>query len=454
MRSRIRKIFLLSGDVFFFYLSLYLALFIRHGQLPSAELWERHFLDFSLLLVVWLLIFYISNLYHLSLIVNNQKFLKTALKSFTVAVLISITFFYITAVFDYVSPRTNLAIFAGVFLVLFLVWRRLFAQGLSLYAPKDNLAIIGISPEVEFLIKEIKEKPHLGYKLSFIFDQEKKLKELNGIPVFNQTNQLRELIKKKKVKTIIIDQDLSSLSNLRPIFFTCLNLKVNFLSLPDFFESISGRIPIRTINQAWFLEKLNEGDKEVFDKTKRIYDLALSFSILLLTLPLYPLIAIIIKLESKGPVFFRQKRLGQNGEEFTIIKFRSMRIENNHQTLTRDQDDRITKWGSFLRKSRLDELPQVFNILKGEMSFVGPRPERPEFVEKLEKEIPFYRERMLVKPGLTGWDQISGEYHSPSYQDSLKKLQYDLFYIKNRSLFLDLSIILKTVSTVISKGGR
>ena len=130
-----------------------------------------------------------------------------------------------------------------------------------------------------------------------------------------------------------------------------------------------------------------------------------------------------------------------------------MTTENNDQSPTIAKDKRITRLGKVLRKTRIDEIPQVINILKGEMSFVGPRPERPDLAENLKKEIPFYQERMLTKPGITGWDQVSGEYHSPSHEDTLKKLQYDLFYIKNRSIYLDLSIILKTIATVLSRGG-
>jgi len=131
-----------------------------------------------------------------------------------------------------------------------------------------------------------------------------------------------------------------------------------------------------------------------------------------------------------------------------------MYTNGNDYSPTEENDSRITSFGSFLRKTRIDELPQIINVLKGEMSFVGPRPERPELVTELEKKIPFYNERMLVKPGITGWDQISNEYHSPSFEDSLKKLQYDLFYIKNRSVYLDISIILKTISTVLTRSGR
>ena len=146
----------------------------------------------------------------------------------------------------------------------------------------------------------------------------------------------------------------------------------------------------------------------------------------------------------------------KNGKPFKAIKFRTMikDAEKSGPQIAVKNDNRVTKLGKALRMTRLDEIPQLFNIIRGEMSFVGPRPERPEFVEELEKDIPYYRERLLVKPGLTGWDQISGEYHSASKADSLKKLQYDLYYIKNRSLFLDVGIILKTIKTVLSAVGR
>jgi lipopolysaccharide/colanic/teichoic acid biosynthesis glycosyltransferase len=147
-------------------------------------------------------------------------------------------------------------------------------------------------------------------------------------------------------------------------------------------------------------------------------------------------------------------RLGRKNKIFKMYKFRSMREENNQRTMTVQNDPRITRFGSFMRKTRIDEIPQVMNILKGDMSFVGPRPERPELAEKLAEKIPFLNERTLVKPGITGWDQISGHYHSPSVEDSLEKIQYDLFYIKNRSIYLDLSIILKTVATILLKQGR
>ncbi|MHB8904160.1 MAG: sugar transferase, partial [Patescibacteria group bacterium] len=223
---------------------------------------------------------------------------------------------------------------------------------------------------------------------------------------------------------------------------------------PDFYELLSGKIPVEAIGPDWFLENLKEGQKNYFNFLKRLIDIILALIILIISLPGWPLIALIIKLESRGPVFFRQIRLGLNEKEFRIFKFRSMKEDNNDRSLTQAKDTRITKFGNFLRKTRLDEVPQVINIIRNEMSFIGPRPERPEIVAELEKQIPYYKTRLLIKPGLTGWDQVSGEYHSATSEDTLEKLQYDLFYLKQRSLYLDLDITLRTIATMISRSGR
>jgi lipopolysaccharide/colanic/teichoic acid biosynthesis glycosyltransferase len=185
-----------------------------------------------------------------------------------------------------------------------------------------------------------------------------------------------------------------------------------------------------------------------------VLDFILSAIGLALTLPLYPIIIACIRIGSKGPALFHQVRLGKGGKPFVIWKFRTMRTESNDFAPTGASDSRITRLGSLLRKSRIDEWPQLINIIKGEMSLVGPRPERPELAEELERHIPFYRQRLLVKPGVTGWDQVSGEYHSPSVEDTYKKLQYDLYYVKHMSFLFDLSVLLKTVMTVLRREGR
>jgi exopolysaccharide biosynthesis polyprenyl glycosylphosphotransferase len=452
MPNKFKKIALLLGDISILYFSLYLTLVIRYGINLDTNPWQTHIWPFTWIFTLWILVFYISNLYNLNLAINNKVFTEITWRSLGIAILLSIAFFYLTPQTG-IAPKTNLLIFSAVFSVIFFFWRRLYNWSLKSYLPKNYIAIIGYSDLADELMREIELKKHLGFRVSFLIDEKLDKEWISNIPIIKSIAQLEKLVKEKNISTLVLTADLHQSAALRAILFQCLHLKISYIALPDFYESVTGKVPIDAINQAWFLENLNEGDKIWFDAIKQAYDFALALLILFITIPFWFIIAVIIKIESHGPIFFIMTRVGRGNKEFKLIKFRTMRQEGNSFAPTSTNDPRVTKFGNFLRQTRLDEIPQVINILRGEMSFVGPRPERPEIATKLAREIPFYDERMLVKPGLTGSDQISGEYHSPSYEDSLKKLQYDLFYIKNRSFYLDLSIILKTVATVLSRKG-
>lgn len=452
MNDRFKKIILLLGDVVVLYLCLFLTLVIRYFNIPTKELWQEHLPLFSIIFIGWLIVFYIVNLYNLKVAVSNSHFFRRIVQGFVIATIFSVLFFYFYPLKN-ITPKTNLAIFVVIFFVSFILWRKLFNWLLKSYLPRNNIAFIGSGKKVIEIIKELKQKPHLGFKISFILDNETDVKEVEGVPVFSNIKSLPELIKSKKVSNIVLAGAIDS-KDIRTTLFECLPFGISYKNITNFYEIITGKVPIESINKSWFLENLSEGDKGGFDGLKRLYDVFFSFLFLIISILFWPIIALIIKMESPGPVFFIQKRLGKNQKIFKILKFRTMRVAGNDYSPTEEKDRRITRFGNFLRKSRLDEIPQIINILKGEMSFVGPRPERVDLVKELEIQIPFYCERMLVKPGVTGWDQISGEYHSPSYEDTMKKLQYDLFYIKNRSIYLDLSIVLKTISTVISQAGR
>jgi sugar transferase (PEP-CTERM system associated) len=225
----------------------------------------------------------------------------------------------------------------------------------------------------------------------------------------------------------------------------------------SFYEEITGKLAIENINPSWFIFSDGFRLTPFMHLYKRAFDLFFAALGLLLTMPILPLLALAIRLESPGPILFRQLRVGENEIPFLLYKFRSMRQDAESATgavWAQVDDPRVTRLGNFLRKSRLDEIPQLFNVLKGEMSFVGPRPERPEFIEKLKERIPYYGSRHCVKPGVTGWAQVSYPYGA-SEADALEKLRYDLYYIKNYSLPLDFLIILETVKVVLcGKGGR
>jgi len=228
-------------------------------------------------------------------------------------------------------------------------------------------------------------------------------------------------------------------------------------SLSDFFESFSFLVPVQEINNDWFIraEGFTMLHSSVAVRVKRTCDICVAFVLLVLTIPLMLVTALTIRMSSQGPALFSQTRVGIEGKPFTLYKFRTMRIgaESDGAQWARDNDSRVFPLGHFLRKTRIDELPQCWNILRGEMSIIGPRPERPEFTAMLAKEIPYYDLRNIVKPGLTGWAQVSYPYGA-STEDALRKLQYDLYYIKNYSLLLDLNILLRTVLVMLRRQGR
>lgn len=232
---------------------------------------------------------------------------------------------------------------------------------------------------------------------------------------------------------------------------------MEILDLPAFFEQQTGILPLESTNASWmiFSEGFSQGSAR--DAVKRAFDLMVSGSFLLLLSPLMILTAILVKLESRGPIFYTQERVGQFGEPFTIYKFRSMRTDAEKEgapVWARKNDDRTTRVGRFIRRTRIDELPQTLNVFLGHMSFVGPRPERPFFVNELAEQIPYYHARHSVKPGITGWAQVKFPYGA-SVEDAMHKLQYDLYYVKNHSLFLDLMILLQTAQVVVlGKGVR
>jgi sugar transferase (PEP-CTERM system associated) len=225
---------------------------------------------------------------------------------------------------------------------------------------------------------------------------------------------------------------------------------------PTFYEKATGKILVTSLRPSWLIFADGFVKTRRTEVVKRFLDMSLAFIGLVLALPVMAAVAIAIKLDSRGAVLFRQPRLGQNGSVFILNKFRSMREDAEKDTgpvWARNSDPRATRIGALLRKTRLDELPQLFNVLVGHMSFIGPRPERPEFVYDLQKAIPYYMERLSVKPGITGWAQVRYPYGA-SVDDALQKLQYDLYYIKNLSLFLDLLILLNTVQVVLFARGR
>lgn len=408
------------------------------------------------MIALWLIIFYISNLYEIRLSKNNAQFYSLLYKTIAISSAIAVAFFYLVR-FTGIAPRRNLFIYIVIFTFLNTLWRYVYNKLLSLTS-KNNTIIVGFNQNSFELAKFLNQNPQYGYYLKYILDTEKKsvfsfedvdFKEISG------KTDIERILQEEKIKTVIVTPEAYKIPRLIDIFYKSLNNKIEFFNLANFYEKITGKVPLENINQVWFLENITEGKKRAYEFMKRILDIISAVILGVISLPFYPFIIFAIKWDSEGPIFYKQRRVGQGSKEFEIIKFRTMykNAERRGAIWAQKNDPRTTKVGRFLRKIRLDEIPQLWNILKGDMSFVGPRAERPEFRSKLKKEVPFYEERYLIKPGLSGWAQVKYRYGA-SVADTREKLQYDLYYIKHRTIVFDLGIILQTIRIVLAGGGR
>lgn len=457
LNNSIKKVVLLIVDACVLVLSLYVTLTIRYLNLPDDIFWGRHLKLFVPIFSIWLLVFYINSLYDFRKFINQGKLITNVNRSIMLSFLLSIVFLYLMPNGD-LSPKTILVIFSVVFYIFFLLWRLGFSVLNHKYLPTTNVGIIGYNETIKQSIKLIRDNNQLGYSIKFLLaDKNHVMMEIAqhyNLNLISDVNLLSRAIKDNKINILVLEKNINEMKELQKTLFNLLPTGINYCTLSKFYEQISGQIPLDILSKGWFLENLNLANKKVFERVKRLYDVFFAILFLVLASPICLIIMFLIKISSKGPVIFKQTRVGQNNKRFQFYKFRSMKIENNNFAPTTENDHRITKVGDFLRKSRLDEIPQLINVIRGDMSFVGPRPERPELIKDLANNIPFYNIRHLVKPGITGWDQISGEYHSPSIADTYKKLQYDLYYLKNRSMSLDMSIILKTIKTALMREGQ
>ena len=342
----------------------------------------------------------------------------------------------------------------AIFLLIFLfqiTYRRLMCLK---YVKKNNVLIFGSNHIVNNVQRDLINNLDYNY-VGYISNNKSRATEY----LLGTYDEMEKIIEEKKIDTLVIVKDIKN-PNFKNYLKRLFELKINGLrviSYKEFNESIQKKIDINQINEEWLLVSNgfdilnNESQKNI----KRGLDIIIAIILMVLASPIALITAIVIKFESKGPIIFKQIRIGENGKKFKIYKFRSMRIhdEKKYPKYTLDNDDRITKFGKFMRKTRIDELPQLFCILKGTMSFVGPRPEWDILVNEYKEKIPYYNLRHMIKPGITGWAQVMYPY-GESVEDAKRKLEYDLYYLKHQDLILDVLTIMKTAKIVIFGKGK
>ena len=442
----LRKGILCLGDLLLLNLALFLLLTMGHFALLNFEVVPRHLIASNILFGAWLVFFYSVGLYDIERFATPGTIGRRLLQGLGISGMVTIVFFDTFSSF-LMLPETILVMDLPLAAPLLFAWRVLFLRWSS-NGTKMQILLCGKKTEINDFHRIMSESSHLGFEISRSFVL------WNGENV-SPASTILNCLNGNHIDILAISRQLREEPSVRGLFYELLCSGIHVVEISHLSEQLTGKIPVCAINEGWFVENLREFNKRGFETFKRVLDLAAAVLLGILTALIFPLVALAIKLDDPGPILFRQKRVGKGGRLFDVIKFRTMVKDAEREGVqwSAEGDPRITAVGHVLRKTRIDELPQLWNVLKGEMSLVGPRPERPEFVKQLAETIPFYETRHLVEPGLTGWAQINFRYGS-SVDDAKEKLQYELYYIKNRSVRLELSILIKTLATVLRFEGR
>lgn len=317
---------------------------------------------------------------------------------------------------------------------------------------RRGLLLIGYDATIGRIVRAVRRGAIPGYRLvGVVSDRVASLPDIPGLELIGAPQHAESICRDQDVREVVVAAQADQGGEFARAALACLAMGCRVTDETTFHEKAFGEVPTEAISADWFLRADLKGHLEEHATVKRAFDFVVALFVLLLSLPLWPLLMLAVLLESRGSIFYSQIRVGQSGQHFRIYKFRTMRsdAEPNGSVWACPNDPRVTRIGRILRRTRLDELPQLWNVLQGDMSLVGPRPERPEFVAPLSKIISFYSERHLVKPGLTGWAQINFRYGA-SIADSRRKLQLDLYYVKNMCFELDLVICLRTFGMVLT----
>ena len=434
--NRVRQFVLLISDLAVLYISLILALWLRYRGEFYDQFKEDHLIPFSFIFAVWIVIFYVAGLYDLRKLRNGLEFIKTLSLSIFVNSLLAISLFYLIPTLG-IAPKTNLFLFIAIFAILETYWRRVFNRAISSGEAHSRVLLIGNGASTEAIKEAIRTNPQLGYEIPVSLKEDQ----------VNESTNLRKVVEENSINYIVVPRHLKKDTKLTNTLYDLLTSGAEVRDLPNFYELIFRKIPLADLEEAWFLENLI-GHQKFYDPLKRAGEFMIALILGIGLLPLEILIALLIKATSPGSIIYRQERVGKSGKSFLLYKFRTMTVdaEKNGAKWADPNDMRATPLGKILRHTHLDELPQLWNVLKNELSFVGPRPERPEFVRLLQEKIPYYEIRHIVKPGVTGWAQINYKYGA-SVEDAYEKLQYDIYYLKNRSLILDISTMIRTIKS-------
>jgi sugar transferase (PEP-CTERM system associated) len=445
-----RSLTVFGGELLLIFGSVALAAAVQHNAVLDQNLWK-----IALVTVVCQLCLYYNDFYDLTLVHSNRELIVRLLQAAGAASIFLAALYFILPALMIGNGIFVSAL--GVFLLAILGWRLAFNYISGSMKLQERVLFVGTGETARRVARQILDQHEFAYRIiGFIDDDASRVGERIVNPAIVGTPaDIERLCAEHHIDRIVVG--LSNRRGKLPVE-ELLRAKLAGIRVEDAtttYERVTGKILIDDLRPSWLIFSDGFRVSHATRLMKRTIDLTLSMVLAVLALPFMLLTALLVLIEDGRPILYQQERVGENGRTFILSKFRSMRKDAEHggkPIWAKDGDVRITRIGRFIRKTRLDELPQIYNVVRGDMSFVGPRPERPFFVEQLAKEIPFYQQRHTVKPGITGWAQVKYRYGS-SLEDATEKLRYDLYYIKHLSVFFDLTIVFDTVKVVLFRKG-
>ncbi len=441
-------ILLLLGDIIVFTVSLWITLAVRYLEVPSRELFVLHIVPFTFLFAAWIVVFFVAGLYGRHTRLFRSKLPVTILYTQTINVVIASLFFSMLPVFG-LAPKTILLLYLVVSFILIFIWRVLMFTHMP-RSKKLRGVLIASGVDAHALAQEVKHDPHAAFTFDYMVDT-------STAPSHEVIQRTVRVAGEEDVTFLVVDLSDTAVSAALPIIYDAAFHKQKFalIDAAELYEEMFDRVPLSLVKYEWVLR--SAASSRVYDVLKRILDVIGASILGLGALLLYPFVALAIKLDDGGEIFITQERVGRFQRPVRIVKFRSM--SGNDSGVYGEGGKtklEITRVGKWLRLLRIDELPQLWNVMKGDLSLVGPRPELPALASQYSARIPYYNARYLVTPGLMGWAQLRHDRHPHHGADIVatkEKLSYDLFYLKHRSLMLDLYVILQTIRIVLTARG-
>jgi exopolysaccharide biosynthesis polyprenyl glycosylphosphotransferase len=439
---RPRTLVLFLGDILSFIVALWLSLFLRAFDVPTQQALFAHLYPFSLLFVAWVAVFFIAGLYeNRSIILARRALSSTLLTAQTFNMVLAALFFFFVPLFG-IAPKTLLLIYLVVSFCVVLLWRAALAP--RLWKP-ENAVAVGNTEEIRELERALNAAHRAPVRVAAVID--------SGTP--DLAEELHATLARHRSRMVIADWSDTRVSAIFGDVSYYIAEGVRFFDAVSLYETVFGRVALRHVDDRWVARHISRYAHTLYDPLKRAMDIAAALLLGVFSLPFYPFIIALIKLQDGGPIFYAQVRVGERGRPIVMRKFRSMTGADKGAEVLKSRLE-VTPFGRVMRKARIDELPQLWNVLKGDLSLIGPRPEFPALVKEYATHIPYYQLRHLVKPGLSGWAQLYHDnhpHHGSDVEATKEKLSYDLYYLTRRSLILDLIIALKTVKKLITRSG-